>query len=207
MSDVLLISIFWRYNLVKKENGPFYCHFGFFLSKKTHHSFRIFKAGLKLDTFYNLLVKEALENDALMTSTSSAVDGPAPATSMAGPGPTLTTTTSIIPLDLENTKMAIEVSQSFNNSSSYFGSYLIRYQQIKFLSVLIRLSNKCFWWTNRALCWSSSIFLFCANWSGNNAPSWRHFPCSLKNRMWVTAGSFPGFPGLILPLFLLKLDE
>ncbi len=89
--------------------------------------FRIFKAGLKLDTFYNLLVKEALENDALMTSTSAAVDAPQP-TNLGGvnPGPGLTTTTSIIPLDLENTKMAIEVSQSFNNSSSYFISYLIR---------------------------------------------------------------------------------
>jgi hypothetical protein len=97
-----------------------------FLFYKTETFFRIFKAGLKLDTFYNLLVKEALENDALMTSTSSAVDGPAPATSIAAPGPALTTTTSIIPLDLENTKMAIEVSQSFNHSSSYFGSYLIR---------------------------------------------------------------------------------
>jgi hypothetical protein len=63
-----------------------------------------------------------------MTSTSAPVDSGPPATS----GPSLpaaavtTTTTSIIPLDLENTKMAIEVSQSFNNSSSYFFSYLIR---------------------------------------------------------------------------------
>ena len=86
--------------------------------------FRMFKAGLKLDTFYNLLVKEALENDALMTSTSTSADSGPAATSMAAP--TTTTTTSIIPLDLENTKMAIEVSQSFYNSSSYFYSYLIR---------------------------------------------------------------------------------
>ena len=124
---------------------------------------RIFKAGLKLDTFYNLLVnsmfhcflkhshsfvtteielyfsliwnilfsnkvKEALENDAIMTSTatSGAVDS-APSTSAASTTtPAVMTTTSIIPLDLENTKMAIEVSQSFNNSSSYFFSYLVR---------------------------------------------------------------------------------
>jgi hypothetical protein len=87
-----------------------------------------------LDTFYNLLVKEALENDALMTSTSSAVDAPPPNSLAAGNpgGPALTTTTSIIPLDLENTKMAIEVSQSFNNSSSYFISYLIRLIEVCF---------------------------------------------------------------------------
>lgn len=88
---------------------------------------RIFKAGLKLDTFYNLLVKEALENDALMTSSSTSKESnPSPNSMPSGGGPNMTTTTSIIPLDLENTKMAVEVSYSFKNSSSYFYSYLIR---------------------------------------------------------------------------------
>ena len=86
----------------------------------------MFKAGLKLDTFYNLLVKEALENDALMTSTSTSATADSGQTAASMAAPTTTTTTSIIPLDLENTKMAIEVSQSFYNSSSYFYSYLIR---------------------------------------------------------------------------------
>jgi len=77
---------------------------------------KIFRAGLKLDMFYNLLVKDELEEVKETEGPASGgagdtVDGPAPVAS-AG--------------DLENSKAALEVAQSFAQSSSYFLSYLLR---------------------------------------------------------------------------------
>ena len=69
-------------------------------------TFRIFKAGLKLDIFYNLLVKETLENGT------------------GGPKPSDTEANDTI--DLENSKQALEVSHSFGSGSNYFFSYFTR---------------------------------------------------------------------------------
>lgn len=68
---------------------------------------RMFKAGLKLDTFYNLLVKESLECTTPVGEVTS--DGVTEAID-----------------DLENSKIALEVSHSFSRGSNYFLSYLLR---------------------------------------------------------------------------------
>ncbi|XP_059093756.1 uncharacterized protein LOC131888834 isoform X2 [Tigriopus californicus] len=68
---------------------------------------RMFKAGLKLDTFYNLLVKESLECAT-------------PVGEVTAEGVTETID------DLENSKIALEVSHSFSRGSNYFLSYLLR---------------------------------------------------------------------------------
>ena len=69
---------------------------------------------MKLDTFYNLLVKESLESE---------FDGNDPENNCgdARSGGTLGEVT-----DLENTKTALEVSHSFADGSSYFLSYFFR---------------------------------------------------------------------------------
>ena len=79
---------------------------------------RIFKSGLKLDALYNLLVSESLlEGSETITSNGNPSDEASQGT---------TTVTSKKFLDLENSKLALEVAQSFSQSSSYFYSYLIR---------------------------------------------------------------------------------
>ena len=65
---------------------------------------RIFKAGLKLDTFYTLIAKENASEDN--------VDGVGNAT--------------IIDNDLENSKTALEVLHGFSDNSNFFFSYLCR---------------------------------------------------------------------------------
>ena len=69
-----------------------------------------FRAGLKLNAFYNLLVGESLLEGAITSST----DGKS------------NKITSAKFLDVENTKLVFEVAQSFHQSSSYFFSYLTR---------------------------------------------------------------------------------
>ena len=68
------------------------------------------KAGLKLDAFYNLLVRESLLDGAVTTSTNEKNQ----------------TVTKAQFVGIEDTKLVFEVAQSFNQSSSYFYSYLIR---------------------------------------------------------------------------------
>ena len=68
------------------------------------------KAGLKLDAFYNLLVRESLLDGAVATSTNEKTQ----------------TVTKAQFVGIEDTKLVFEVAQSFNHSSSYFYSYLIR---------------------------------------------------------------------------------
>ena len=66
---------------------------------------------MKLDTFYNLLVKESLESE---------FDGNDPDGCGVGDAGMNEIT------DLENTKTALEVSHSFSDGSSYFLSYFFR---------------------------------------------------------------------------------
>ena len=61
---------------------------------------RVFKAGMKLDTFYNLLVKELKTNDSS--------------------SPTETC------VFVENRKDVIEISQTFHGKSDFFRSYVLR---------------------------------------------------------------------------------
>ena len=68
------------------------------------------KAGLKLDAFYNILIRESLLDGAVATSTND----------------NNKTVTKAQFMGIEDTKLVFEVAQSFNNSSSYFFSYLIR---------------------------------------------------------------------------------
>ena len=68
------------------------------------------KAGLKLDAFYNLLVRESLLDGTVATSTNEKNQ----------------TVTKAQFVGIEDTKLVFEVAQSFNHSSSYFYSYLIR---------------------------------------------------------------------------------
>ena len=68
------------------------------------------KAGLKLDAFYNILIRESLLDGAVATSTNEKNQ----------------TVTKAQFMGIEDTKLVFEVAQSFNNSSSYFYSYLIR---------------------------------------------------------------------------------
>ena len=68
------------------------------------------KAGLKLDAFYNLLVRESLLDGTVATSTNEKNQS----------------VTKAQFVGIEDTKLVFEVAQSFNNSSSYFYSYLIR---------------------------------------------------------------------------------
>ena len=68
------------------------------------------KAGLKLDAFYNLLVRESLLDGAVATSTNEKNQ----------------TVTKAQFVGIEDTKLVFEVAQSFNHSSSYFYCYLIR---------------------------------------------------------------------------------
>ncbi len=70
----------------------------------------IFKAGLKLDAFYNLLVSESLLEGAVSTSTDEKSKK----------------VTKAAFIEMENSKLVVEVAQSFSQSSSYFWSYLIR---------------------------------------------------------------------------------
>ena len=65
--------------------------------------------------FYNLLVKDTLEED------GGGGGGDAPA---AAGGDAVDA--AVAAVDLENSKAAVEVSQSFAQSSNYFWSYLIR---------------------------------------------------------------------------------
>eukprot|EP00095_Tigriopus_kingsejongensis_P004020 maker-scaffold5_size1054832-snap-gene-1.15 protein:Tk04020 transcript:maker-scaffold5_size1054832-snap-gene-1.15-mRNA-1 annotation:"leucine-rich repeat-containing protein 8e" len=80
---------------------------------------RMFKAGLKLDTFYNLLVKESLEST----------------TPIGG----FRDSDNLEMSELENSKAALEVSHSFNQSSNYFLSYLLR-TLIEFLAASFLLA-------------------------------------------------------------------
>jgi hypothetical protein len=66
----------------------------------------MFKAGLKLDAFYNLLISESLLEGTVTTSKGNQ------------------TTTKFV--DVCDSKLVFEVAQSFSQSSSYFYSYLIR---------------------------------------------------------------------------------
>ena len=68
------------------------------------------KAGLKLDAFYNLLVRESLLDGTVATSTNEKNQN----------------VTKAQFVGIEDTKLVFEVAQSFNHSSSYFYSYLIR---------------------------------------------------------------------------------
>ena len=70
----------------------------------------VFKAGLKLDGFYNLLVSESLLDSAMTSSTSSKTQK----------------MTSAKFLEVEDSKLVFEVAQSFSQSSSYYCSYVIR---------------------------------------------------------------------------------
>ena len=70
---------------------------------------QVFKAGLKLDAFYNLLVSESILDTAVSTSTNDKQQ-----------------VTSAKFLELQDTKMVFEVAHSFSQSSSYFYSYFIR---------------------------------------------------------------------------------
>ena len=66
----------------------------------------MFKAGLKLDTFYNVLVKDMLEPSGVAQQEKKDTDPE---------------------VELENTKTAIEIKHSFLNTwSNFFLSYLIR---------------------------------------------------------------------------------
>ena len=90
---------------------------------------RIFKAGIKLDTFYNLLVKDTLsethkEATPPPTAVGDAVDGP---TAGGGGGG----------YDLEDTRAALEVSHSFSRGSNYFLSYALRTLTELVLAVLL----------------------------------------------------------------------
>ena len=66
-----------------------------------------FKAGLKLDAFYNLLVSESLLESTVETTSSSEQK-------------------KSKFLEIEDSKLAFEVAQSFSQSSNYFVSYLVR---------------------------------------------------------------------------------
>ena len=68
----------------------------------------VFKAGLKLDAFYNLLVSEALLDNAVATNEI---------------GRKVTKAKFV---EMEDSKLAVEVAQSFTQSSSYFFSYVVR---------------------------------------------------------------------------------
>ncbi len=84
---------------------------------------RLFRAGLKLDMFYNLLVKEALEDEFEGVGDQhnvgvggDAVDSSSPPSALA----------AVAASDMENSKQAIEVSQTFSQSTNYYYSYLLR---------------------------------------------------------------------------------
>ena len=81
----------------------------------TQHN-RIFKAGLKLDMFYNLLVKDVLEDAPSSTDSNGGGGGDAVDSALA----------SAAAADMENSKTAIEVSQTFAQSSNYYLSYVLR---------------------------------------------------------------------------------
>ena len=68
-----------------------------------------FKAGLKLDAFYNLLVNESLLENTVETTAEQNQK-----------------ITSAKFLEIEDSKLAFEVAQSFSQSSNYFISYLVR---------------------------------------------------------------------------------
>ena len=69
---------------------------------------RIFKAGMKLDAFYNLLVKEG----ELPNKDVEVVDSD--------------TDKDKFTVDIEDSRTTIEVSHSFTSSDNYFLSYLLR---------------------------------------------------------------------------------
>ena len=68
----------------------------------------VFKAGLKLDAFYNLLVSESLLDGAVATNEKGQK------------------VTKAKFLEMEDSKLVVEVAQSFAQSSSYFFSYFVR---------------------------------------------------------------------------------
>ncbi len=68
----------------------------------------MFKAGLKMDAFYNLLVSESLLEGATATAANEKGE----------------VTTKF--MEIENSKLAFEVAHSFSDSNTYFLSYLIR---------------------------------------------------------------------------------
>ena len=72
---------------------------------------RIFKSGLKLDMFYNLVVKDTLESEDQATANAQ----------LASAG-----SCNDLVGDLENSKTAIEVSQTFQQDSWYMFSYITR---------------------------------------------------------------------------------
>ena len=76
----------------------------------------IFKSGLKLDAFYNLLVNEAL------------LEG-------SGTEELVSKEISTKYRDSNNSKLALEVAQTFWHSSSYFYSYLFRFACLQLLIV------------------------------------------------------------------------
>ncbi len=79
---------------------------------------------MKLDMFYNLLVKDILEDDG---ESSSASDKPSSSAAGAGGGDAVdSSVAAVAAADLENSKTAIEVSQTFSQSSNYFLSYFLR---------------------------------------------------------------------------------
>ena len=89
--------------------------------------FRIYKAGLKLETFYNMLVKDILEEDVgegggedEQQGNGGARDG---GRGGVGTGLDDVDFADAAP-DLDNCRGSVEVLQTFTGSSSYFHGYL-----------------------------------------------------------------------------------
>ena len=70
--------------------------------------FRMFKAGMKLDAFYNLLVKEGELPEKDVEVVAAAKDA------------------EKFAVDIEDSRSTIEVSHSFSSSDNYFLSYIVR---------------------------------------------------------------------------------
>merc|ERR1711981_1410172 len=69
---------------------------------------RMFKAGMKLDAFYNLLVKEGELPEKDVEVVAAAKDA------------------EKFAVDIEDSRSTIEVSHSFSSSDNYFLSYVVR---------------------------------------------------------------------------------
>ena len=80
--------------------------------------FRINKAGLKLETFYNMLVKDIREDE--QQGNGGARDG---GRGGVGTGLDDVDFADAAP-DLDNCRGSVEVLQTFSGSSSYFHGYL-----------------------------------------------------------------------------------
>lgn len=79
---------------------------------------RIFKSGMKLSMFYNLLVKEAIQSADGKVGSGDSGESAANKALQIG---------SISDLsDLENSRTAIEVSKTFQENSYYMFSYVMR---------------------------------------------------------------------------------